>query len=171
VVARADARGAKLLRRAADIRRKIPALFIWPVNCSSHSKMTGAGTPRPHLVLLVDEDLRTTRRMADMLREDGFGVEVARDGAAAVARLARDPVPDALVTELTTTHVAGAAIARFARSRRPGLPILVLTGYPDLFEPSCCGAPLALLFTKPVDYVTLKDALLVALRTHAAGAP
>jgi CheY-like chemotaxis protein len=133
--------------------------------------MPGTGTPRPHLVLLVDEDVRTTRRMADMLREDGLGVEVARDGAAAVARLARDPVPDALVTELTTTHVQGAAIARFARFRRPGLPILVLTGYPALFEPSCCGTPLALLFTKPVDYVTFKDALLLALSSNGAGTP
>jgi CheY-like chemotaxis protein len=107
--------------------------------------------------------------MADMLREDGFAVEVARDGAAAIGRLAQDPVPDALVTELTTTHVTGAAIARFARSRRPGLPIVVLTGYPDLFEPSSTGAPLALLFTKPVDYAKLKAALLLALCPSEVG--
>jgi len=131
--------------------------------------MLATGASRLHLVLLVDEDLRTTRRMADMLREDGLAVEVARDGAAAVARLARDPIPDAVVTELTTTHVDGAAIARFARSRRPGLPILVLTGYPDLFEPSCSGAPVALLFTKPVDYLKLKDALFRALSLREVG--
>jgi two-component system response regulator MprA len=119
----------------------------------------------PYVVLLVDDDIRTTRRMADMLREDGFGVEVARDGAAAVARLSRSPVPDALVTELTTAHVDGIAIGRFARSQRPGLPVLVVTSYPNLFNPDAFSkGPPASLFTKPVDYTALREALRDALR-------
>ncbi|MET0792672.1 MAG: response regulator [Polyangiaceae bacterium] len=127
--------------------------------------MSATPTPRPHVVLLVDDDLRTTRRMADMLREDGFIVEVARDGAAAVARLSRPPVPDALVTELTTAHADGIAIGRFARNQRPGLPVLVVTSYPNLFNPDAFApGPPASVFTKPVDYSALKDALRDALR-------
>jgi len=122
--------------------------------------MAETESQRPYVVLLVDDELRTTRRMADMLREDGFDVEIARDGAAAVARLARSPVPDALVTELTTAHVDGMAIGRFARNRRPGLPVLVLTGYPNLFLPNAFdGGPPALLFTKPVNFAALSGAL------------
>jgi len=128
--------------------------------------MSEAQGPRPYVVLLVDDDLRTTRRMADMLREDGFAVEIARDGAAAVARLARSPVPDALVTELTTAHADGVAIGRFARNQRPGLPVLVLTGYPNLFDPNAfSGGPPASLFTKPVDYAALREALRDALHS------
>ncbi len=98
--------------------------------------------------------------MADMLREDGFAVEIARDGAAAVARLSRSPVPDALVTELTTAHADGLAVARFARNQRPGMPVLFLTGYPNLFHDDAFGGgPPARLFTKPVDYVALRSAL------------
>ena len=124
---------------------------------------------RLHVVLLVDDDLRTTRRMAQMLREDGFAVEIARDGAAAVARLARSPVPDALVTELTTAHADGLAIGRFARNQRPGIPVLVLTGYPNLFHPDAfAGGPPATLFTKPVDYAALKSALSAALEAPSA---
>lgn len=122
-------------------------------------------------MLLVDDDLRTTRRMADMLREDGFEVEIARDGAAAVARLNRFPVPDALVTELTTAHADGAAISRFARSQRPGLPVFVVTGYPNLFEPGAFGSPPALLFTKPVDYSKLQEALRQTLSTSRPPSP
>jgi two-component system response regulator MprA len=123
----------------------------------------------PHIVLLVDDDLRTTRRMADMLREDGFAVEIARDGAAAVARLSRSPVPDALVTELTIAHADGLAIGRFARNQRPGLPVLVLTGYPNLFQPDAfAGGPPATLFTKPVDYAALRSALRDALQSSTA---
>jgi DNA-binding NtrC family response regulator len=127
--------------------------------------MSDAQGPRPQVVLLVDDDLRTTRRMAQMLREDGFAVEIARDGAAAVARLSRSPVPDALVTELTIAHADGLAVGRFARSQRPGLPVLVLTGYPNLFKPDAFrGGPPATLFTKPVDYAALRSALRDALQ-------
>lgn len=127
---------------------------------------------RLHVVLLVDDELRTTRRMAEMLREDGFAVEIARDGAAAVARLSRSPVPDALVTELTTAHADGLAIGRFARNQRPGMPVLILTGYPNLFNAEAfAGGPPATLFTKPVDYAALKSALREALQTPTANEP
>jgi len=112
------------------------------------------------VVLLVDEDVRTTRRLAEMLQEDGLTVETARDGVAAVARFAQNPAPHALVTELTTAHANGVALAQFARSRRPGLPVFVVTGYPNLFAAEAFGSPPALLFTKPVDYASLKEALL-----------
>jgi len=131
--------------------------------------MSEAQVQRPYVVLLVDDDLRTTRRMADMLREDGFAVEIARDGAAAVARLSRSPVPDALVTELTTAHADGMAIGRFARNQRPGMPVLVLTGYPNLFHADAfAGGPPAALFTKPVEYAALRSALRDALESSQA---
>jgi len=134
-------------------------------------RMSATEASRQYIVLLVDDDLRTSRRMADMLREDGFLVEIARDGAAAIARLARSPVPDALVTELAIAHADGTAVARFARTRRPGLPVLVLTGYPNLFDAQAFadGYPAA-LFTKPVDYATLRSALDEALLSANAGA-
>ena len=126
--------------------------------------MSDAQGPRLAVVLLVDADLRTTRRMADMLREDGFAVEIARDGAAAVARLSQSPVPDAIVTELTTAHADGTAIGRFARNQRPGMPVLVLTGYPNLFDADAfASGPPAMLFTKPVEYAVLRSALREAL--------
>jgi DNA-binding response OmpR family regulator len=133
--------------------------------------MLATPSPRPYIVLLVDDDLRTTRRMADMLREDGFAVEIARDGAAAVARLSRAPVPDALVTELTTAHADGVAVGRFARNQRPGLPVLVVTSYPNLFHADALSdGPPASLFTKPVDYAALREALRVALRVSDSAA-
>jgi DNA-binding response OmpR family regulator len=118
----------------------------------------------PRLVLLVDDDQRTSKRMAVMLREDGFAVEIARDGAAAIARLARAPVPDALITELNTAHADGNAVSHFARTRNARMPILVVTGYPNLFDAAAFGPEPPLVFTKPVDYATLREALTVALR-------
>ena len=114
---------------------------------------------RLQLVLLVDEDVRTAQRLAEMLREDGFQIEVARDGAAAIARLAREPVPDAIVTELNTAHADGTAVSHFARARRPGIPIIVVTGYPHLFRAEAFGSAPPVVLTKPVDYGALRDAL------------
>jgi len=106
-----------------------------------------------------------------MLREDGLAVEIARDGATAIARFTHAPVPDALVTELTTAHVDAASISRFARAQRPGMPVLVVTGYPNLFQPETFGGAAPQLFTKPIDYSKLEAALVQALRSSAESPP
>lgn len=129
--------------------------------------MSRRESPRPYQVLLVDEDLRTMRRLADILREQGVNAQIAGNGAQAVARLARDPVPDALVTELMTAYADGASLGRFARWRRPGMPVLIVTSHPHLFEASGFGQPHAVMFAKPVDYFELAEVLLGALRTSA----
>ena len=126
------------------------------------------GVSKAQVVLLVDDDLRTTLRLAEMLREDGLTVEIARDGAAAIARFTHSPVPDALVTELTLAHADAASVSRFARAQRPGLPVLVVTGYPNLLHADAFGEPPPLLFTKPVDYSKLRDALLRVLPAEAS---
>lgn len=117
---------------------------------------------KPTLVLVVEDDARSARKLAQMLREDGYDVEVATDGAAAIGRLSRSPLPNILVTDLSLPHADGAAVARYARSLRADMPVLVITGYPqlavslqDVLEP----APL--VFTKPVVY----DELTAALRS------
>jgi two-component system response regulator MprA len=110
-------------------------------------------TVRPR-VLLVDDDTRTARLLAHMLREDGFDVELAWDGAAAIGRLARAPMPDVLITDLRMPHVGGVAVTQYARSRSPRLPILILTGYPNMLEPSDL-VPQPVVFTKPIDYERL----------------
>jgi len=120
------------------------------------------------VVLLLDDDLRTARRLADMLREDGLTVEVVKNGAAAISRLARAPVPDALVTDLATAQPNGVIVSQFARSRSPGLAVFVVTGYPNLFDAKAFGDPAPMLFTKPIDYSSLKEALLSARESRRA---
>lgn len=115
--------------------------------------------PRSNKVLLVDSDVRTTQRLATLLRDDGFDVEVARNGATAIARFARAPLPDTLITELRISFADGAAVARYARSRRPGLRVVVVTGYPHLLVPAELGNPPPLLFAKPLDYARLLEEL------------
>ncbi len=129
--------------------------------CTMTGSPTDAVTPRR--VLIAEDEALIRMDLAEMLREDGLTVEIARDGAAAIARFTHAPVPDALVTELTTAHADAASVSRFARAQRPGLPVLIVTGYPNLFQADAFGGAPPLLFTKPVDYIKLKDALIGSL--------
>lgn len=108
-------------------------------------------------VLLVDDDARTVRRLAQMLREDGFSVDVACDGAAAVSLLAHAPYPDVLVTDLLMPYADGMSVGKYARSLRPGLPIIFVTGYPQLLTDNL--DPRAVVLVKPIDYADLTDCL------------
>lgn len=117
--------------------------------------------PKPAaLILVVDDDVRTARLLARMLQEDGFDVELAIDGAAAINRLARSPIPDILVTDLRMPHADGVAVASYARSRRPGIPVLLVTGYPDLVSrDGNVLDPAPTVLSKPLDYARLRDEL------------
>ena len=121
--------------------------------------MSGAEPkPRPR-VMLVEEDARTGRRLAAMLREEGYDVDLALDGAVAIALLSRSPRPAVLVTNLNVAAVDGLTIARYARSRFQELPVVVVTGYPHLLHAGEPLEPPPILFTKPVDYAELTRTL------------
>ena len=116
------------------------------------------------LVLVVDDDARSAGLLARLLRGDGYEAEVTHDGAAALARLTRNPVPHAVLTELHLPHADGLAIARYARSRRTAMPIFVVTGYPNALEAAVppLEEPLHVL-TKPLDYPDLLRRLVATL--------
>jgi len=123
--------------------------------------MTAARGP---LILIVDDDARSASLLGRLLRADGFDTEVTTDGAAALARLTRSPVPDALITDFHLAHADGLAVGRYARSRRAAMPIFVVTGDPHAVARAAdpLGEP-TMVITKPLDYadlvVRLRDAL------------
>jgi len=111
-------------------------------------------------ILVVDDDVRTARLLARLLVEDGFDVEVSSDGATAIARLSREPAPDVLVTDLRMPHADGLSVARYARSRNPSIPVFIVTGYPELVGSlDNVLAPIARVFTKPLAYPELTEAM------------
>jgi CheY-like chemotaxis protein len=116
------------------------------------------GPPR---ILLVDGDFRTSQRLATLLEEDGFSVEVVCDGASALALLAADPPPNILITELHVPLTDGATIALFARSRNPDLQIIVLTRHANQPLPPAFGSRPPVVLSKPLDYARLMEVLVV----------
>ena len=110
------------------------------------------------LILVVDDDTRTGRVLMRMLHDDGFDTELAADGAAAIQRLAQDPIPDVLITDLQLPHADGFSVAAFARSREPKLPVFVVTGYPEIAA-TMRGklTPEPSVYPKPFEYAELSE--------------
>jgi two-component system nitrogen regulation response regulator GlnG len=115
---------------------------------------------RAALILVVEDDASSARALAKLLRADGYEVELARDGAAAIARLSRAPLPDILCTDLQLPYASGIAIARYCRSLAPGTPLVLTTAYPEqATELVHEMVPPPVVLTKPIDYDALGRAL------------
>jgi len=130
--------------------------------------MDARATPR---LFLVEDDIRTAKVLARLLVEDGFDVETARDGAAAIARLARPPVPSLLLLDLHLPYAGGIAVARYARSLDPVLPLILTTGYPEhAARAEREMIPRPVVVVKPFVYPELRAQIQVLL-PGALGAP
>jgi two-component system response regulator MprA len=108
-------------------------------------------------LLLVEDEPRTAKVLARMLREDGYHVEVAGDGAVAIGRLSRPPLPDVLIADVRLPHVDGIGVAKYARSLDPEMPIILTTSYLQqalLAERDMRPPPV--IFAKPYDYKRLE---------------
>jgi signal transduction histidine kinase/CheY-like chemotaxis protein len=84
------------------------------------------------IVLLVDDEELARVGTRHMLEEAGYFVSEATSGEEALARLRDGKHVDALVTDYAMPGMSGAALAQAARGLRPGLPVLLVTGYATL---------------------------------------
>jgi DNA-binding response OmpR family regulator len=81
--------------------------------------------PRPQRILLVDDDSHLLVVLADELRDDGYEVTTARDGAEALRRLEAG-WPDLILLDLVMPRIDGLALAR-AIKEQADLPIIILS--------------------------------------------
>jgi len=84
------------------------------------------------IVLLVDDEELARVGTRHMLEEAGYFVSEATSGEEALVRLRDGKHVDALVTDYAMPGMSGAALAQAARALRPGLPVLLVTGYATL---------------------------------------
>jgi CheY-like chemotaxis protein len=81
-------------------------------------------------VLVVDDDYDLLDSLAEALALEGFDVRTAHDGADAFAKLARGPLPDAILLDLGMPHMTGWKF-REVQKRHGALariPVVVMTG-------------------------------------------
>jgi two-component system, OmpR family, response regulator MprA len=84
-------------------------------------------------ILVVDDDAPIRRMLDRALRAEGYEVELAADGGAALASVERS-APDLLVLDVAMDGLDGLAVSRRLRAKGLALPVLLLTardGVPD----------------------------------------
>jgi len=91
-----------------------------------------AGSHGSEKLVLVDDDPHVRQAISRALRGRGYVVLEASDGQAAL-KLLRDHGNEValLVTDVVMPVMDGRELVERARSRRPSLPVLYITGYTD----------------------------------------
>ncbi|GGP26073.1 response regulator [Silvimonas amylolytica] len=83
-------------------------------------------------LLVVDDDEAVGELTAAHLADLGYRVERATSGKSALALLAAHPQINALVADFAMPEMNGAELAMAARTLRPDLPVVFVTGYIEL---------------------------------------
>ncbi|XXX73791.1 sigma-54 dependent transcriptional regulator [Sorangium sp. So ce134] len=110
-------------------------------------------------VLVVDDEASARSGLEKLLRQEGYAVEAAADGAQALEVAAERP-PDVVVTDLKMPKMDGVTLLGKLREQDPALPVIVVTAFGDVSSAvQAMRAGAEDYLTKPVDF----DALLVSL--------
>jgi len=83
-------------------------------------------------LLFVDDDFLISLSTAALLEDLGHEVVKASSGAGALEVLKSGKPVDLMITDYAMPGMTGVQLAEAARQLRPGLPILLATGYADL---------------------------------------
>lgn len=123
--------------------------------------------PRPLDVLVVDDDPIVSRVMLTMLKAAGIGAESVSGGRDALARIQQQQF-DVIVSDVDMPGGGGLELLRAVRAIDLDLPIILVTGVPDVRSAAKAleyGAFRYLM--KPIDFASLIDNVRKAARGHA----
>jgi CheY-like chemotaxis protein len=138
------------------------------VTARRHPPLDAPGpAPRRPRLLLVDDDPQVARAVGRMLEHSGFEVTTCGDAEGALERFRGDPAAfDAVVTDQSLPRMSGDALTSALLAIRPGLPVVICTGYSEGVDDERARALGArAFFPKPLD---LRE--LVAVLRAAVGA-
>lgn len=91
---------------------------------ASASAATGMAT-----ILIVEDEALVRMLAAETLRDEGYNVLEQGDGSTALTMLRSDPGIDLLITDVKLPGMDGYQLAEAALGHRPGLKVLLMTGY------------------------------------------
>ncbi|MEH2511648.1 PAS domain S-box-containing protein [Nitrobacteraceae bacterium AZCC 1564] len=122
----------------------------------------GEEAVRPLVVLAVDDDGLVLMNTAMMLEELGHKVFEATSGKQALDILRREKAVDLVITDHAMPQMTGVQLATAIQDERPGLPIILATGYAELPPGSETGLP---KLAKPFRQQELSQAVSSVIRS------
>jgi len=110
-------------------------------------------------VLLVDDEPAVGEFMQDLLEDWGLTVSANNSSVDACMKFSDDPESyDLVILDQTMPRMTGMEVAQQLLKLRPGLPVILYTGYSDeISEESVLGSGIRALVNKPVDTRRLHD--------------
>jgi len=122
----------------------------------------GKGT---EAILLVDDEGSMRVTCGRLLGSMGYRVTTAADSREALEMLRRDPAAfDLVLTDQSMPHLTGLELTRQLRLLRPGLPVILTSGYSDSLQtedPKALG--ISAILWKPYTVDELERAVREAL--------
>ena len=121
-------------------------------------------------VLVAEDDADVRELLFDLLTGWGITVTLTATGVEALTVFEADAKGvDLLLTDLTMPGMTGVALARAVTRLRPGMPVLLCTGFSDdLREDEINAAGVHAVLRKPLDPAELHACLARVLSTAAA---
>lgn len=91
--------------------------------------MTQDASPSPFRLLLCDDSGVERKALASFLRNNGFFVDEAADGIAALSHVKQRPV-DLVLLDLNMPGSDGFEVLSYLQEHRQWLPVIILSGMP-----------------------------------------
>ena len=112
------------------------------------------------LIAVVDDDPRVLGSLENLLESAGYAVSLFTSGAALLEAARLDKI-DCVISDINMPEIDGLELSRLLQTARPRLPMILITGHPEMLNgsPSVGGTDHYRLFTKPYD----PDELLAAI--------
>lgn len=130
--------------------------------------VTGTASARLH-VLLVDDDNEVRSSLAEALSSLGYRVLTAANGLLGLTALKTEPV-DVMVIDFAMPGMNGAQVAARARALRPGLPLVLASGYADTVAIQTVTDANTRILRKPFDVDDLRASIEALVGDAAAAA-
>ena len=95
----------------------------------------GAVPGRLGRVLVVDDETAVRKPICHLLTKAGYEVVEAEDGEQAINRLNEGDNPlvvDTILCDIRMPKIGGVEAITYFRQQYPSIPVVVLTGYPDV---------------------------------------
>jgi CheY-like chemotaxis protein len=112
-------------------------------------------------VLVVDDDSLVLTSTVLLLEDLGHRVISATSGAQALELFDNEPNIDLLITDMAMPQMNGAQLAQAIRFVKPGLPIILATGYAERLEGFAAKLP---RLSKPFTQLNLVEVIALAMK-------
>jgi CheY-like chemotaxis protein len=158
--------GAVMLQGAAGVGTTVqvflPSADGWVATDHEAQPRAERGSER---VLLVDDEPAVGDVARAMLESLGYSVTLEMSSSAAWEQFQRTPeAHDVLITDRTMPTLAGGVLAERARVLRPGLPVVLMSGFAD---PDLLAEERVVFLMKPFTRAQLSGAVRAALGPEA----